>query len=84
MVSFILINLYCNNNDLLKDGKLDEQIVADLEAYIKEQNRYQKEHLDIRVKTEAPHHYDAWSEKTQFRIKYAERILECVKDHIKE
>lgn len=79
----MIINFYHRNNDLFKDGKLDEQIIADLEAYIKEQNRYQKEHLDVRVKTEAPHHYDAWTEKTQLGIKYAERILECVKAYIK-
>ena len=83
-MDFMIINFYHRNNDLLKDGKLDEQIVADLEAYIEGQNRYQKEHLDTRVKTEAPHHYDAWTEKTQLQIKYAERILECVKAHIKE
>ena len=80
----MIINFYHKNNDLLKDGKLDEQIIADLETYIEEQNRYQKEHLDVRVKTEVPHHYDEWTEKTQLGIKYAERILECVKAHIKE
>lgn len=80
----MIINFYHRNNDLLKDGKLDEQIVADLEAYVEEQTRYQKEHLDVRVKVEAPHHYDAWTEKTQLAIKYAERILECVKAHTKE
>lgn len=78
------IDFYYRNNDLLKDGKLDEQIAADLEAYIEEKNRYQKEHLDIRVKVEAPHHYERWTEITQSQIKYAERILECVKAHIKE
>ena len=57
---------------------------TDLEKYIKEQNRYQKEYLDVRIKTEAPHHYDSWTERTQNVIKYAERILECVKSHIKE
>ena len=80
----MIINFYYRNNDLLKDGKLDKQIIADLEAYIEEQNRYQKEHLDVCVKTKAPHHYDAWTAKTQLRIKYAERILECVKAYIKE
>lgn len=80
----MIIDFYYRNNDLLKDGKLDEQIIADLEAYIEEKNRYQKEHLDIRVKVEAPHHYEGWTEKTQSQIKYAERILECVKAHIKE
>ena len=78
------INFCDRNNNLLKDGKLDEQIVEDLEKYIKQQNRYQKEYLDVRVKTEAPHHYDSWTERTQNVIKYAERILECVKAHIKE
>lgn len=80
----MIIDFYYRNNDLLKDGKLDGQIIADLEAYIEEKNRYQKEHLDTRVKVEAPHHYDGWTEKTQLQIKYAERILECVKAHIKE
>lgn len=79
----MIIDFCYRNNDLLKSGKLDEQIVADLEAYIKWKTRYQKEHLDLRVKTEAPHHYDGWTEKTQFQIQYAERILECVKAHIK-
>lgn len=79
----MVINLYHKNNDLLKDGMLDEQIIADFEAYIEGQNRYQREHLDVRVKTEASHHYDAWTEKTQLRIKYAERILECVKANLK-
>lgn len=80
----MIIGFQYRNNDLLKDGKLDEQIIADLEAYIEEKNRYQKEHLDIRVKVEAPHHYEGWTEITQSQIKYAERILECVKAHIKE
>ena len=78
----MIIDFYFRNNDLLQDGKLDEQIIADLEAYIEDKNRYQKEHLDVHVKTEAPHHYDGWTEKTQLQIKYAERILECVKAHI--
>lgn len=80
----MIINFSHRNNDLLKEGKLDEQIVADLESYIKQQKKYQEEHLDVVVKEEAPHHYDAWTEKTQLSIKYAERILECVKAHIKE
>lgn len=80
----MIIGFHFRNNDLLQDGKLDEQIIADLEAYIEEKNRYQKDHLDVRVKAEAPHHYEGWTEKTQLQIKYAERILECVKAHIKE
>lgn len=80
----MIIDFYYRNNDLLKDRKLDEQIIADLEAYIEGKKRYQKEHLDIRVKVECPHHYEGWTEKTQLQIKYAERILECVKAHIKE
>lgn len=78
----MIIDFFYRNNDLLKDGKLDEQIIADLEAYIEDKNRYQ-EYLDVRVKTECPHHYDGWTEKTQLQIKYAERILECVKASIK-
>lgn len=77
----MIINLLCRNNELAKNGRLDEQIIADLEAYIQDQKRYQEEHLDKVVKIGAPHHYDAWTEKTQLGIKYAERILECVKAH---
>ena len=79
----MIINFCDRNNDLLKGGKLDEQIIADLEKYIKEQNRYQKECLDMVVKVYSPHHYETWTEKTQLQIKYAERILECVKAYIK-
>ena len=77
----MIINLYHRNNELAKEGRLDEQIIADLEAYIQDQKQYQEEHLDKVVKIGAPHHYDAWTEKTQLGIKYAERILECVKAH---
>ena len=75
----MIINLSHRNNDLIKDGKLDEQIIADLEEYIEDKKRYQKEHLDKLVKVEAPHHYEEWTKKTQLGIKYAERILECVR-----
>lgn len=74
----MIITFLCRDNDLIKEGKLDEQIIADLDAYIEERNRYQ-EYLDVRVKIEAPHHYDGWTEKAQTQIKYAKRILECVK-----
>lgn len=80
----MIINLCHRNNDLLREGRLDEQIIADLEAHIESKKRYHREHLDRLVKVEAPHHYEAWTEKTQSEIKYVERILECVKAHIKE
>ena len=79
----MVINFYHKNNDLLKDGRLDDQIVADLEAHIEDKKRYQREHLDKLVKVEAPHHYEGWTEKTQLEIKYTERILECVKAYMK-
>lgn len=79
----MIINLYHRNNELAKEGRLDEQIIADLEEYIQEQKRYQEEHLDKMVKVEAPHHYEPWTEKTQLSIRYAERILECMKAQMK-
>lgn len=78
----MIINIYNRNNDLLKDGKLDEQIIADLEELIEDRKRYQTEHLDKLVKGKS-HHYDEWTKETQLKIKYAERILECVKAQIK-
>ena len=75
----MIINLYHRDNTLLEEGKLDEQIIADLEKYILDQHRYQTDHLDVHVKTGAPHHYEQWTKKTQDAIRYAERILECVK-----
>lgn len=80
----MIIDFYYKNNDLLKDEKLDEQIIADLEEYIQSRNQYQKEYLDVRIKVEAPHHYKKWTEEVQLQIKYAERILECVKECVKE
>lgn len=75
----MLLNILDRNNGLLNEGKLDEQIISDLVNFIDDKKRYQSEHLDVRVKTDAPHHYDAWTAKTQMQIKYAERILECVR-----
>lgn len=79
----MIINIHCRGeNELLKDGKLDEQIISDLETYLKDRRKYQEEHLDARVKG-VSHHYEEWTENNQSVIKYTERILECVKAQIK-
>lgn len=75
----MIINIHCRGeNELLKNGKTDEQIVADLEAYLVDRKNYQVEHLDKRVKG-VSHHYEEWTRENQQVIKYTERILECVK-----
>lgn len=74
----MIINICHRNNELLKNGKLDEQIIADLEDFIENRKIYQKEHLDKLVKGKS-HHYEEWTEENQSKIKYAERILKCVK-----
>ena len=80
----MIINLFNRNNDLLKDGKLDEQIISDLEEYIEDRKRNQTERLDKIVRDKHnSHHYKEWTEENQLQIKYTERILECVKAHIK-
>lgn len=79
----MIVNIHCRGeNKLLKDGKLDEQIVFDLETYIEDRKKYQKEHLDEKVRG-VSHHYKEWTNNNQMTIKYAERILECVKAQLK-
>lgn len=75
----MIINIHCRGeNELLENGKLDEQIVADLEAYLEDRRKYQAEHLDARVKG-VSHHYDSWTHDNQAVIQYTERLLACVK-----
>lgn len=78
----MLINIHNRNNDLLKDGKLDAQIIFDLEEYIEDRKRYQKQHLDEKVQG-LSYHYEEWTSENQLKIKYAERLLECVKEQAK-
>lgn len=75
----MIINVHClGKNELLKNGKLDEQIIDDLETYLEDRKKYQEEHLDARVKG-VSHHYEEWTKDNQTVIKYTERILECMK-----
>ena len=69
---------YRGNNLLLENGKLDEQIITDLENYIKDRKNYQMNHLDTKVKG-VSHHYEEWTKNNQEVIRYAERIIECMK-----
>lgn len=71
-------SILVRDNRLMEDGDLDGQIVSDLKAYIEKRKHYQAEHLDKKVKG-ASHHYSEWTKDNQDLIRYAERILECVK-----
>ena len=75
----MVINIYYKENELLDNGKLDEQIINDLETYLENRRKYQEERLDLIVKRDSPHHYEEWTKENQLKIKYTERILECVK-----
>lgn len=77
----IIDNITSGNNELMNQGKLDEQIILDLEKYIEKRIEYQSEHLDKEVKGKS-HHYENWTQDNQDKIKYVERILECVKSQL--
>lgn len=79
----MVIKIYCRGgNELLENGKLDDQIISDLESYLQDRKKYQEERLDSIVKG-VSHHYEEWTKENQLLIKYTERILECVRSQMK-
>jgi hypothetical protein len=62
----------------MDQGNLDGQIILDFETFVLKKKILQTEHLDKSVKG-VSHHYEQWTKDNQDAIKYAERILECIK-----
>lgn len=70
-------NLSYENNELLEDGKLDEQIIADFENCLDTLLEYR-----IRCQRDYKHRPDDYKKRmaeAEARIKYVKRILELVK-----
>jgi len=69
-------NLLVRNNELMDEGKLDEQIIRDLEEFISREEEHKK-YLNEKVKGYS-NHYEEWMEKTKDKLTYAKRLLRCV------
>jgi len=70
-------NLRYENNELLEDGKLDEQIIADFETCLENLREYR-----LRCQRDCKHRPDNHKERmaeAESKIKYVQRVLELVK-----
>lgn len=66
------------SNELMEEGRLDEQIIRDINKYIDSLLIYQC-WLDTRMKGKDSH-YETWTKQNQDKIQYMNRIVQAVEN----
>lgn len=66
------------SNDLMEEGRLDEQIIRDINKYIDSLLTYQC-WLDTRMK-DKDSHYETWTKQNQDKIQYMNRIVQAIEN----